>query len=93
MIIPIINMDATPLVQFLVFISYIGLVYMLSVELIGYHPFYITKKTVQAEIVLVERNENPPVEDESEQAKVNSDEGKFVEHKCNNIMLLFLSNP
>ena len=78
MIIPIINMDVTPLVQFLVFISYIGLVYMLSVELIGYHPFCITKKTVQAENILVESTENLPVESESQHGKANIDEGKFV---------------
>ena len=79
MIIPIINMDVTPLVQFLIFISYIGLVYMLSVELIGYHPFCITKKTVKAENVLMESTENLPVESEIQQGKANIDEGKFVD--------------
>ena len=38
MILPVVNMDVTPLVQFLVFVSYLGLVYGLSAELIGGNP-------------------------------------------------------
>lgn len=57
MILPIVNMDVTPLVQFLVFVSYIGLVYGLSVELIGSNPLRMVWKT--AETV------HPPVETDS----------------------------
>ena len=39
MIIPVLNMDATPAVQLMITISYIALVYGLSVEIIGDHPF------------------------------------------------------
>ena len=38
MILPVVNMDVTPLIQFLVFVSYLGLVYGLSVELIEGNP-------------------------------------------------------
>ena len=38
MILPILNMDVTPFVQFLVFVAYIGLIFGLSVELIGRNP-------------------------------------------------------
>ena len=38
MILPILNVDVTPFVQFLVFVAYIGLIFGLSVELIGRHP-------------------------------------------------------
>ena len=38
MILPILNMDVTPFVQFLVFDAYIGLIFGLSVELIGRNP-------------------------------------------------------
>lgn len=38
MILPVVNMDVTPMIQFLVFVSYLGLVYGLSVELIGSNP-------------------------------------------------------
>ena len=39
MIIPVLNMDVTPAVQLMITISYIALVYGLSVEIIGDHPF------------------------------------------------------
>ena len=39
MIIPVLNMDVTPAVQLMIIISYIALVYGLSVEIIGDHPF------------------------------------------------------
>lgn len=45
MILPIVNMDITPLVQFLIFVSYIGLVFGLSVELIGSNPLRMIWKT------------------------------------------------
>ena len=38
MTLPILNMDVTPFVQFLVFVAYIGLIFGLSVELIGRNP-------------------------------------------------------
>ena len=38
MILPILNMDVTSFVQFLVFVAYIGLIFGLSVELIGRNP-------------------------------------------------------
>ena len=38
MILPILNMDVTPFVQFLVFVAYVGLIFGLSVELIGRNP-------------------------------------------------------
>ena len=49
MILPIINMDITPLVQFLVVVSYFGLIFGLSVEIIGGNPFQMMKKTVEAD--------------------------------------------
>ena len=39
MIIPVLNMDVTPAVQLMIVISYIALVYGLSVEIIGDHQF------------------------------------------------------
>ena len=39
MIIPVLNMDVTPAVQLMITISYIALVYGLSVEITGDHPF------------------------------------------------------
>ena len=45
MILPIVNMDITPLVQFVIFVSYIGLVFGLSVELIGSNPLRMIWKT------------------------------------------------
>ena len=39
MIIPVLNMDVTPAAQLMIAISYIALVYGLSVEIIGDHPF------------------------------------------------------
>ena len=45
MILPIINMDITPLVQCLIIVSYIGLVFGLSVELFGGNPLHIIWKT------------------------------------------------
>ena len=39
MIIPVLNMHVTPAVQLMIAISYIALVYGLSVEIIGDHPF------------------------------------------------------
>lgn len=57
MILPIVNMDVTPLIQFLVFVSYLGLVYGLSAELIGGNPLRMlwrgsdsANPTVQIEI-------------------------------------------
>jgi len=38
MILPVVNVDVTPLIQFLVFVSYLALVYGLSAELIGGNP-------------------------------------------------------
>lgn len=70
MIIPVVNVDITSLVQFLVFVSYMGLVYGLSVEIIGYHPFRMIKKTIQAA--------NPPEERETLLEKENFDGGKSV---------------
>ena len=70
MIIPVVNMDATPLIQFLVFIAYIGLVYGLSVEIIGYHPFRIMKKAAGVETLTA-------MESETTQEKASSDEGRF----------------
>lgn len=64
MILPIINMDVTPLVQFLVFVSYIGLVYGLSVELIGTNPLRMMWKT--GETV------NPPIETETKEENLIS---------------------
>ena len=69
MIIPIVNMDVTPLVQLLVFVSYIGLVYGLSVEILGYHPFQMMKRTIQAK--------PPPAESEIPQEKANINEDKI----------------
>lgn len=48
MILPVVNMDVTPLVQFLVFVSYIGLVYGLSVELIGSNPLRMMWRNSEA---------------------------------------------
>ena len=42
MILPVVNMDVTLLIQFLVFVSYLGLVYGLSVELIEGNPLRMT---------------------------------------------------
>lgn len=56
MILPVVNMDVTPLVQFLVFVSYIGLVYGLSVELIGSNPLRMMWRNSEAA--------NPTVESE-----------------------------
>ena len=70
MIIPVVNMDATPLIQFLVFIAYIGLVYGLFVEIIGYHPFRIMKKAAGVETLTA-------MESETTQEKASSDEGRF----------------
>lgn len=79
MIIPVVNMDITPLVQFLIAVSYVGLVYMLSVELIGHHPFRVTKKSVPVENVPTENAEIPPATIVSPQRKANLDEGKCVD--------------
>jgi len=58
MILPVVNMDITPLIQFLVFVAYLGLVYGLSAELIGGNPLRMlwrsgdsaTDPTVEIEI-------------------------------------------
>ena len=44
MILPILNMDVTPFVQFLVFVAYIGLIFGLSVELIGRNPLNMLRR-------------------------------------------------
>lgn len=62
-------MDVTPLVQLLVFVSYIGLVYGLSVEILGYHPFQMMKRTIQVK--------PPPAESEIPQEKANINEDKI----------------
>ena len=81
MFLPIVNVDITPLVQSLVVVSYFGLVYMLSVELIGYHPFAITKKTVQTENIAEGGTESSLEEKETVQRKLNMHEGNFLNFK------------
>lgn len=69
MILPVFNMDVTPLIQFLVFVSYLGLVYGLSVELIGGHPFRMIKEATS-------RAADSPVESDPEtpeETDINSD--------------------
>lgn len=75
-VLPVLNMDVTTLVQSLVVVSYIGLIYMLSVELIGYYPFLKIKKAIQAEKAIVEAVEVPRAEEctMSPQHETNIDE-------------------
>lgn len=54
MVLPFVNVDITPLVHSLVVVSHFGLACMLSVELIGYHPFPLTKKAVQTKNIAEE---------------------------------------
>ena len=76
-VLPVLNMDVTTLVQSLVVVSYIGLIYMLSVELIGYYPFLKIKKAIQAGKAIVEAVEVPRAEEctMSPQHETNIDEG------------------
>lgn len=71
MIIPVLNMDVTPAVQLMIVISYIALVYGLSVEIIGYHPF---GRTIKPKVVNV-KIENPATESAAKQRKTISREG------------------
>ena len=77
MIIPVLNMDVTPAVQLMIVISYIALVYGLSVEIIGYHPF---GRTIKPKAVNV-KIENPATEGATKQRKTISREGRFLSIK------------
>ena len=77
MIIPVLNMDVTPAVQLMIVISYIALVYGLSVEIIGYHPF---GRTIKPKVVNV-KIENPATESAAKQRKTISREGRFLSIK------------
>ena len=77
MIIPVANMDVTPAVQLMIVISYIALVYGLSVEIIGYHPF---GRTIKPKVVNV-KIENPATESAAKQRKTISREGRFLSIK------------
>lgn len=71
MIIPVLNMDVTPAVQLMIVISYIALVYGLSVEIIGGHPFGRTIKPKDVNVKI----ENPATETATKQRKTISREG------------------
>ena len=84
MFLPIVNLDITPLVQSVIVVSYFGLVYMLSVELIGYHPFPVTKKTIQTENLAEDGTdfvETSLEETKTAQRKLNIHEGNFLNFK------------
>ena len=74
MIIPVLNMDVTPAVQLMIVISYIALVYGLSVEIIGGHPF---GRTIKPKAVNV-KIENPATETATKQRKTISRKGRFL---------------
>ena len=78
MIIPVLNMDVTPAVQLMIVISYIALVYGLSVEIIGGHPF---GRTIKPKAVNAVKIENRPTESATKQRKTISQEGRFLRIK------------
>ena len=47
MILPLFNMDVTLFVQLLVFVAYIGLIFRLSVELIGRNSLNMLRKAIK----------------------------------------------
>ena len=84
MFLPIVNVDITPLVHSLLAVSYFGLVYMLSVKLIGYQPFPVIKETVETEHLAEDGTdfvESSLEEMETAQRKLNIHVGNFLNFK------------
>ena len=65
MILPILNMDVTPFVQFLVFVAYIGLIFGLSVELIGRNPLNMLRKSNKEEGSTINAEDSVVTKDDS----------------------------
>ena len=53
MIIPVINMDITPVIQLLIVVSYIGLLYVLTMEIVKDNPFTSSQKKLSEDVVTV----------------------------------------
>ena len=84
MFLPFFSVDITPLVQSLVVVSHFGLAYMLSVDLIGYHPFPLTNKAVQTKNIAEDGTdfvESSLEEKETAQRKLNIQKGNFPNFK------------